>query len=91
MPDSSHLEEAASSLESAASEVDDGAAADRLADLADQLDDLAESGRTPDHGRLARLLNALSEVESDVDGSATDAIARAREQITTYREGVPGV
>lgn len=91
MPDSTHLEEAASSIESAATDVDDAAATDRLENLAAQLRDLVESGRTPDHGRLARMLNALSEVEANVDGNAADAIGRAREHITTYREGVAGV
>lgn len=91
MPDSSHLAEAATSIESAATDLEDDAARDRLAGLADQLHDIVDSGRTPDHGRLARMLNALSEVESSADGSAADAIARAREHITTYREGVAGV
>ncbi|MFB6172992.1 MAG: hypothetical protein ABEJ23_10685 [Haloarculaceae archaeon] len=90
MPDSTHLSEAASTLESAAADVD-GDAADRLDRLAGQLRDLVDSGRTPDHGRLDRMLNALSEVESSVDGDAADAVDRAREQITTYREGVSGV
>lgn len=91
MPDNTLLAEAASSLESAAAHVDDGEAIDRLEDFAGQLHDLAASGQTPDHGRLARILHALSEIDDGADGEASDAIARAREQITSYREGVEGV
>jgi hypothetical protein len=91
MPDSTLLAEAASSLESAAARVDDDEATDRLENFAGQLEDIAESGQTPDHGRLARILHSLSEIADDADGEAADAIARAREQITTYREGVEGV
>lgn len=91
MPDRTHLAEAANSIESAVADVDDHATTERLEGLAEQLRDLADSGRTPDHGRLARMLNALSEVESSEDGSAADAVARAREHITTYREGVEGI
>lgn len=91
MPDKTLLAEAASSLESAAAHVGDPEATDRLETFSDQLHDLAASGQTPDHGRLARILHALSEIADDADGEAADAIARAREQITTYREGVEGV
>jgi len=68
-----------------------GDAGDRLADLADQLETLATREKGPDHGRLARILNALSEVEEDAPATVADAIDEARERIVAYRETVEGV
>lgn len=84
------LEKASALVEQAGASAE-GEAAERLADLSDQLSDLAARDRGPDHGRLARLLTALSEVKEAVDGETGDTIERAREEITAYREGVEGV
>jgi len=91
MPDPTHLTEAASSLESAAARAGDPDAVERLEDLSEQLHGFVESGRTPDHGRLARVLNALDEADEVADDDASDAIGRAREEVITFREGVEGV
>lgn len=88
MPDQSLLDDAASSLEAAAAGTANAEAAARLDDLSEQLEGFVESGRTPDHGRLARILNAMDETETN-DVSAD--IAQAREHLLTYREDVDGV
>lgn len=77
-------------LESAA-ETASGDAADRLADLAGQLDTLAERDRAPDHGRLARIENALGEVRASVGKRVTERIDAAEEAIKAFRETIEGV
>lgn len=91
MPDREQLEEAARRLDAAAIAVADDEDAERLAGFADRLSGFVEDDRTPDHGRLARILHVLDEIEADADADAAAAIDRTREAITTYREGVEGV
>lgn len=69
----------------------DGEPAERLAGFADQLETLATRERGPDHGRLARILTALEEIQADVDDETAETIAEARDAITEYRKGVSGV
>lgn len=90
MPDAAHLRRAGDLLADA-SESAEGDAADRLRDLGDTCHDLADRARGPDHGRLARLLNALGEVEPDLDDEGRDRLEEARSAISTYREDVEGV
>ena len=85
------LADAAAALEAAADAHDDAGAADRLRDHADQLARLAERERGPDHGRLARHLHALAEVEADAPDAAAAEVGRARSLLTAYRETVEGV
>jgi hypothetical protein len=85
------LHVAADLLKQAAERTDDEAASGRLTGLAGQLDSLAESGRGPDHGRLARIENALDEVSASVDDETADIIERAHDEVVRYRETVPGV
>ncbi|WP_459194667.1 DUF7553 family protein [Halosimplex sp. J119] len=83
-----NLADASDTLESAADETEDGDAAERLDSLADQLDTLATRDRDPDHGRLARIENALHDLEdSDVGSQVTDA----HESVVAFRETVEGV
>jgi hypothetical protein len=65
--------------------------ADRLEEIAGQIESRAEGDRGPDHGRMARWQNALSEVKADVSGDASDAIDDAKAAISEYRETVEGV
>ena len=78
------LATASETLESADETTDD--AGERLESLADQLDTLAT--RDPDHGRLARIENALSDLE---DSDVSDQIGSAHESVTAFRETVEGV
>ncbi|MFB6307946.1 MAG: hypothetical protein ABEH35_01325 [Haloarculaceae archaeon] len=78
-------------LESAAGETDDEASSERLTELAGQLETLAERDRGPDHGRLARIENALGELRESAGTAAVDDIDEAHEQIKAYRSGVEGV
>jgi len=85
------LQEAATRLETASENSGDADATDRLADLADQLDDLATAERGPDHGRMARIQNALSDLKDDVATEVVDDIDAAKDAISAYRETVEGV
>jgi len=85
------LQSASQHLESAADGTADDDAADRLADLAADLADLAEAEHGPDHGRMARLQTALSEVQSTVADDVAGTIQAARDDISSYRETVEGV
>jgi hypothetical protein len=78
-------------LESAAESTDDTDIADRLGDLADQLDTLAERERAPDHGRLARIENALGELREDADEATVATIDDAEDEIVAFRETIEGV
>jgi len=85
------LQEAATRLETASDGAGTDAASDRLADLAGQLDDLATADRGPDHGRMARIQNALSDLKDDVAAEVVDEIDAAKDAISAYRETVEGV
>lgn len=84
------LRTAASHLDRA-SDAASGDASDRLTDLAGQLETLADRDRGPDHGRLARVQNALSELRGDAGEEITGAIDDAKAAIREYRETVEGV
>lgn len=77
----------ASAAESATNDDD----SERLADLADQVDHLSEADEGPDHGRLARIQNALHDLEDSVDDDVAETIDEAHEHVKEYRSGVPGV
>lgn len=74
-----------------ASQAADGDLQARLYDHSNQLAQLAVADRGPDHGRLARHLNALNEMESEGDEEVAAHVRNAREEITAYRETVDGV
>ena len=61
----------------------------RLTGLADQLDTLATRDRDPDHGRLARIENALTDLEASSD--VAEQVASAHESVVAFRETVDGV
>ncbi|MFB6073770.1 MAG: hypothetical protein ABEJ89_02015 [Haloarculaceae archaeon] len=84
------LDRASELLESAAADAS-GEAADRLQSLADQLSTLSSRDKGPDHGRLARIENALDELVESADADVAATIEEAHEQITAYRSGVEGV
>jgi hypothetical protein len=86
-----NLAAASDRLEAAAEATGDDDAADRLRDLAGQLDGLAERERGPDHGRLARIENALEDLSASVGESASAEIEAAHEAVIAYRETIEGV
>lgn len=77
-------------LADAAASADDDDS-ERLSDLADQLDGLSTADEGPDHGRLARIQNALHDLEDSVGDDAAATIAEAHEHVKEYRSGVEGV
>ncbi|MFC7140071.1 hypothetical protein ACFQMA_09520 [Halosimplex aquaticum] len=83
-----NLATASDTLESAADATEDDDAAERLDSLADQLDALATRDRDPDHGRLARIENALHDLE---DTDVADQVTDAHESVVAFRETVEGV
>jgi len=85
------LAEASDTLESAAEATDDSDAAERLGDLADQLDTLADRDRDPDHGRLARIENALHDLEDEADDDVAEQVQAGHESVVAFRETVDGV
>ncbi|MFC7234280.1 DUF7553 family protein [Halosegnis marinus] len=83
-----HLRDAADALDRAADGVAD---TDRARTLADSLRSLAERDTGPDHGRLARIENALVELRDGADDEAAAALDETKEHVEAYRENVPGV
>jgi hypothetical protein len=69
----------------------EGDVRERIETQADQLATLATRESGPDHGRLARHMNALHELAGDAEGEAGDLVTEAREAVSRYREGVEGV
>jgi ABC-type transporter Mla subunit MlaD len=69
----------------------DGDLRERIEGLAEQLDDLADADRGPDHGRIARMENALNEIEAQLDGDARENVRDAHEHLSEYRSTVSGV
>lgn len=63
----------------------------RLHDQSNQFATMATDGSGPDHGRLARHLNALKEIREEASEEVTERIEAAEEAITAYRETVDGV
>lgn len=86
-----NLATASDRLEAAAETVDDEDVAERLRDLAGQLDTLAESERGPDHGRLARIQNALGDLGETVGAETNAEIDAALDAVVAFRETVEGV
>lgn len=87
----SELQDASERLESAAASCGDDEASERLIGLAEQLEGLATAERGPDHGRLARIQSALSEIEADVDDDTRAEIDEADDRIDEFRETLEGV
>ncbi|WP_053946751.1 DUF7553 family protein [Halolamina sediminis] len=85
------LQTASDELREAAECATDPELQERLAEQADQFDRLATADRGPDQGRLARHLNALSDIRESLDGEAAAHIDDAEEAITAYRGTVGGV
>jgi hypothetical protein len=86
-----NLATASDRLDAAADATDDEDAAQRLRDLADQLDSLAERERGPDHGRLARIENALGDLQERVGEDAAAEIEAGHDAVIAFRETVEGV
>lgn len=82
------LATASETLESAADATGGDDAAERLSSLADQLDALATRDRDPDHGRLARIENALTDLE---DADVGERVESAHESVVAFRETIEGV
>jgi hypothetical protein len=85
------LQRASDELRKASEAATDADLQARLYEHSNQLAKLADRDTTPDHGRLARHLNALHEMESDGDGDVADHIQAAREAVTEFRKTVEGV
>ncbi|MFC4359729.1 hypothetical protein ACFO0N_17425 [Halobium salinum] len=69
----------------------EGDVATRIHDQSDQLAKLATRSSGPDHGRLDRHMNTLSEIADQLDGEAKDHVEHAREKVREYRETVEGI
>jgi molecular chaperone GrpE (heat shock protein) len=87
----SELTGAVEQLESAASETTDDDASERLSELAAQVTDIADGETKADHGRIARIQAALDELQSSVEDDVAAMVDRARDKLSSYREGLDGV
>ncbi|MFB6096717.1 MAG: hypothetical protein ABEJ74_04955 [Haloferacaceae archaeon] len=85
------LREASDLLRRAAESTDDEALVERMHTQSTQLAELADGDQGPDHGRLARHMNALVEIRKAADGDAADLVKQARDAVAEYRSGVEGV
>lgn len=84
------LQEASDELRQAAESTDDEELQQRIHDQSSQLAELAEAEQGPDHGRLARHMNALAEIAEAVDDGQSH-VEDAREAVADYRSTVEGV
>ena len=84
------LQAASDELRQAAEEID-GELRERVYQQSNQLAKLATRDRGPDHGRLDRHMNALSEIADELDGESRAVVRSAREHVKEYRKGVEGV
>jgi hypothetical protein len=74
-----------------AAELVTGEERERLYEQADAFADAAVADHGPDHGKLARHLHILREIEEAIDDDAAEHVETARDLVSTYREGVEGV
>ncbi|MXR51266.1 hypothetical protein GRX03_06565 [Halovenus sp. WSH3] len=88
---STELEDASERLESAATDASDEDASERLSELAGQVSSLAADDSKADHGRIARIQAALDELQPSVDDDVAVTIDTARDELSSYREGLDGV
>ncbi|QKY20637.1 hypothetical protein B4589_009695 [Halolamina sp. CBA1230] len=85
------LQTASEELRKAAESATDSDLQERLHEQSDQFAQLATADRGPDQGRLARHLNALSEIRDAASEEVASHVDDAEEAITAYRETVGGV
>lgn len=85
------LREASDELRQAAEATDDTDLVERLHDQSNQLAKLADAEQGPDHGRLARHMNALSEMADAANDEAAAHVTAARQAVADYRSTVEGV
>ena len=69
----------------------DGEPEERLETLVGKVERAVDAGRTLDHGALARITRTLEEIAENADEETAAALMDAKEAVSTYREGVPGV
>jgi hypothetical protein len=74
-----------------AAETATGDTRERIYEQAEAFADAAVADEGPDHGKLARHLHVLREIEDNVGEEATAHVETARELLSEYREGVDGV
>jgi hypothetical protein len=85
------LREASDLLREASELADAADTQKRLYEQSDQLARLATREQEPDHGRLAKHMNALYELTNELDGDASRLTEEARESVAEFRETVEGV
>lgn len=85
------LQAASSRLREAAGQATEDTAEERLYQQSRDLAELATADRGPDHGRLARIEQTLTDVADDTDPAAVEEIEAALSHIRDYRETVDGV
>lgn len=85
------LREASDLLREAGELTDDEALRDRIHDQSNQLAKAVDADRGPDHGQLARHMNALAEIAEDVGDEGEAKVREAREAVAEFRSTVEGV
>lgn len=85
------LQTASENLADASAAADDPDVAETLADQAEQFEALAERNQGPDHGRLARHENVLTDLADSAEGEVAEQIDAALSNVRAYRETVEGV
>ncbi|WP_373190195.1 hypothetical protein [Halolamina sp.] len=85
------LQTASEELRMASEAATDDKLVERLHDQSNQFARLATADSGPDHGRLARHLNALGEMREQGGADVVEHIDTAEAAITAYRETVDGI
>lgn len=85
------LREASDLLREAGELTDDEDLQQRIHNQSNQLAKLVDADNDPDHGQLARHMNALAEIADAIGDEGEQTVRDARDAVGEFRETVEGV
>lgn len=85
------LREASDLLREAGELTDAETLQERIHTQSNQLAKAADADRGPDHGQLARHMNALAEIADAIGDDGEQKVKEARDAVADYRSTVEGV
>lgn len=85
------LREASDLLREAGELTDDEQLRERIHNQSNQLAKAVDADRDPDHGQLARHMNALAEIADEIGEEGETKVREARDAVADFRSTVEGV